>query len=334
MAHRILWLLLIVFICVTGLTAPVSAAPDVDRATPLAVTGYILGGAGDGLVERNAHALTTLTVVGVSLTADGRHVTAPDRGTTRLRAVAHDNGLRAELLLSNYSNALGDFDSRAAGRLLRSDANVRRVAGALANFVADGGWDGVNVDLEALRPGDGDGLVLLVGRLQELMPKDKSVSIDVSARTRVSDYRRAGYHLKELAETVDVIQLMAYDMHGPTWSGPGPIGPLDWQRRALTAALKKVPAAQIDLGVAGYGYTWPQRGTGRSLSPRAARKLVDRDSARAVWDDGAGEWTATLDNGTVLWWSDARSFKQRLQLARGYSLHGLALWRLGSADPL
>jgi spore germination protein YaaH len=35
-----------------------------------------------------------------------------------------------------------------------------------------------------------------------------------------------------------------------------------------------------------------------------------------------------------MWWSDGRSIALRQQLAIELGLHGIALWRLGSADPL
>ncbi len=46
------------------------------------------------------------------------------------------------------------------------------------------------------------------------------------------------------------------------------------------------------------------------------------------------EWTATLDDSTVLWWSDARTLAERTQLAARYSVHGLAIWELSLGDPL
>ena len=310
---------------------PSAAAPAEDG---LAVTGYALPSLPNHAVGRNAGGLDTLTVVGASLTPDGRTVRRLPRDTERLGATAHRHGLRAELLLSNYSNRLGEFDTRAGGRLLRDEANVRRVARRLAAYVDAGGWDGVNLDLEALRRADGPGLVLLASELQRLMPAQRTVSIDISARGTVAAYRAAGYRLAELAAAVDVVQLMAYDQHGPTWSGPGPIGSLDWQRRSLATLLGVVPPAQVDLGVAGYGYTWPRQRAGRSVTVAQARNLVRRDGARARWDAAAGEWRAHLSNGTRLRWSDGRSLELRRALATEQGLHGLAIWRIGSADVL
>ena len=122
--------------------------------------------------------------------------------------------------------------------------------------------------------------------------------------------------------------------HGPTWSGPGPVGSRRWQAAALAAVATQVPVGKIDLGVAGYGYTWPTTGTGRTVTVAQARRLVARDGATARWRTGPGEWTARLSDGTRLWWSDRRSYRLRVDLARQRGLHGLAVWRLGSADTL
>lgn len=313
------------------------AVVDRDGESSLSVTGYALDSASDPLVRRNAGGLDTLTVVGVSLSPGGHRVGGVPRATRRLLSTAHANGLRAELLVNNFSNRLGDFDRTAVDRLLTSPARIDRISTALSRQVRTQGWDGLNVDLEALRRRDGQGLVSLLRQLRARLPAGTSLSIDVSARTSRRAYRDGGYRLTQIARTVDVVQLMTYDQHGPTWSGQGPVGGLPWQRRSLAVALTEVPARQLDLGVAGYGYTWPARRTGRTgrtLTVAQARRAVRRDGARARWDARQGEWHARLSDGTRIWWSDARSYAVRRRLAAQHDLHGLAVWRIGSADRL
>ena len=300
----------------------------------LLVTGWALDSSSTALVDQNAGGLTTLSVAGVTLAQDGDGVSTPNAGARRLLTAAHDRDLTAELLMSNYSNAKGDFDPQRNHRLLSDPDKIDRVAGRLAGVVEDQGWDGVNVDLELVRAGDGPGLVDLVQALQDAMPAEKTVSIDISAATTADRYEQRGYRLADLAGTVDVIDLMTYDQHGPGWSGPGPIGGLPWQRASVEALLSVVPADQVQLGVAGYGYSWPRHGTGRSLGVRQARGIVHRDGATPHWRAGQGEWTARLSNGTVLWWSDRRSYAARVDLAREEGVLGLAVWRIGSADTL
>ena len=317
-----------------GSAARPDRAPAPPRATALASTGYVLGDAPDALVARDAHGLATLGVAQVTLAGNGASVSSPDAGVTRLLATAHTHGLRAELLLSNYRNQVGGFDPRAAAKLLRSPANVSAVAAQLASYVATQGWDGVQVDLESMTAKDADGLLSLVTELQTRMAPEKSVSIAVMASDQAQEYVDRGYRLAEIGQAVDTLALMTYDQHGPGWSGPGPIGSRTWQLRALAVVAAVVPVAKIDLGVAGYGYTWPQGREGKTVTVKQARRMVARDGAEARFRKGPGEWTARLSDGTRLWWSDGRSYELRLEMAAAAGAHGLALWRLGSADPL
>jgi spore germination protein YaaH len=305
-------------------------------AAALAVTGFVLDGAPDSLVHDNADALSNLGVDGVAITADGRHVHAPSAGAKRLMAAAHADGLTAELLVTNISSTTYDFDPVAAANLLRHPARVRQVATELADYVVAQGWDGVAVDLESLHRGDADGLVTFIDELQARMPPERTVSIDMMASSYLPEYRDRGYRLAAIGDAVDVLAIMTYDLHGPGWSGPGPIGPLGWQRDVLDVLANQVPLSKVDLGVAGYAYFWPadRHRTGRSISVKKARAWVAADGARAVWKATPGEWKATLSDGTVLWWSDGRSYALREQLATDRGLHGLALWRLGSTDTL
>jgi spore germination protein len=325
--------LVLVLTVAAALLVPVPGA-QAREPRGLEVTGWILQSGSNRLVERNANGLSTLSVAGVSINPRGDGVARPTDDALRLARVARRHGLDAELLLSNYSNRLEDFDPRANHQLLSHPRRIRAVAQRMASYVARGGWSGVNIDLERVRKGDADGLVHLAAALQRAMPAARTVTIDVSARQSVASYRDGGYDLAGLARTVDRIELMTYDEHGPGWSDAGPVGGLSWQRRCIDAILDVVPADQVDLGVAGYGYTWKPEGGGRTVTVAQARRLVERDGVTAHWRAGEGEWTARLADGTRMWWSDRRSYAKRVALARAQGLHGLAVWRIGSADTL
>lgn len=317
--------------------APGTAAYAGHSGTALEVTGYAEDGTSGSIVAREAHALTTVGVDGVTLHSDGGSVTAVDGGVRQLETAAHGQGLRAELLVSNYDESIGDFSPQIGSRLLRSPAHRRAVVDQLSDLVVKQGWDGITVDLESLREKDGPGLSAFVDLLAKTLPPTASVSVDLMASTTAAGYRQEGYQLPELAKSADVLALMSYDRHGPTWSRPGAIGPLGWQHATLAALLDQVPAAQVDLGVAGYGYTWPaapHQHEGRQVTDAGARRIVANDGATARWVPRDGEWTATLHDGTVIWWSDAKSWLLRVAMAENAGLHGLALWRIGSADPL
>lgn len=299
----------------------------------LAVTGFQSEGSPNSRITASEKALTTVGVDGVSLSGDGASVAAPDAAARKALRVAHASHLRAEFVVSNWDNGINDFSETVANDLLRSQHNINAVAQELAGTATSQHWNGVNIDLEALRPRDGDGLVTFLGILRHDLPRHDSVSVDVSNRSTAAGFRNGGYDLRGIADAASRIILMAYDEHGPWEHHPGPVGALPWQRRGLATVLKVVPAKQVDLGQAGYGYAWRPHVT-TTLSDKRARRLVRRHHATPHFDQRNGEWTAQLPDGSTLWWADARSYKLRATLARRHNLHGLAVWSLGLSDQI
>jgi spore germination protein len=310
-----------------------TAAPVAGAAEPLRVTGFQSQGASPALIGASAPALTTVGVDGVNLDLFGDAVEPPDRQALRQLRAAHAEHLRAELLIGNHDNVSEGFSERIANRMLTTPRIRARVAGMLVADVRDEGWDGISVDLESLRPRDSRGLTAFLHALRSALPSTATLSVEVANDVTAAGFRAGGYDLRALATAAGRIVLMAYDQHGPWENAPGPVGALDWTRRGLRTLLHLVPPDRVDLGVAGYGYAWrPHRDV--QLSDSGARALVARAHARPHWVGSVGEWTATLPDGSTVWWSDARSYTVRARLAASLHLHGLAVWSLGLSDPI
>jgi spore germination protein YaaH len=216
--------------------------------------------------------------------------------------------------------------------------------------VQAGGYDSVQLDLEYLSIADAAGLTAFARELDTALDQipghgpdslpdagtltatgEIPISIAVMAKPSPADYLAAGYDFHGLLATVDRVVLMGYDQHGPSWSEPGAIGGLPWVTSSLDALRASgVPDAKIDLGIGAYGYSWPGDGSpGTTLRVTDARAIA---GDRAVFDAEQGEWTATLDDATVLWWSDETSRDIRIQFAKDAGLHGVAIWQLASAE--
>jgi spore germination protein YaaH len=330
--------LVVVVVVVVALAALVGGAGNSDvgvseaSSARLAVLGFQSEDSPPGLIDRSARSLALVGVAGVDLSGAGV-VSAPDPAALRQLVRAHADGLPAVLLVGNWSQAVGDFSEPLAYRTLRSAAAVASAASAVAQDVVDSGWNGVSVDLESLAPRDRTGLTRFVADLRADLPAADSLSVCVEAFTSLSDYRANGYDLLGLTASTDQIVLMTYDDHGPWESTPGPIGPLPWQRAAVRALGRVVATNRVFLGVADYGYAWRPH-SNDSLSVSQARALVARWHARPRWVAAVGEWTATLGDGSTVWWSDTRSITRRIALARALGVYGIAVWSLGSGDPI
>ncbi len=314
----------------------VPAAPaTAQEPEGLSVTGWILQSGSNRLVERNADGISTLSVAAVMLGPGGDRVSAPTDDARRLLRTAHRNGLSAELLVSNYSNALEDFDPRAAHRLLDSDRHIAAVAERLARFARPGlgrHQRRPRTAPEGRRRADWS---RSCGRSRTGCPRPRRSSIDVSATGSLPGYRDRGYRMAALAEAADTIKLMTYDQHGPTWSGPGPIGALGWQRRRSRRRCASYRPARLDLGVAGYGYTWPEQGTGRSLTVRTGAPAArPRRRARALDAPRTASGPRGCRTGPCCGGRTGGPTASGSSWPASTALHGLAVWRLGSADTL
>jgi spore germination protein YaaH len=303
-------------------------------ATPgLSVTGYQQESDPTSAITASEHALSTVGIDGVHLSGRGTTVDQPDAGALRQLAVAHHDHLKAILLVGNWYDPINNFSERIAHDLLGDPAAIGSVAQTLAMDARREGWNGISIDLESLRPRDTNGLTAFATALRADLPAADTLAIDVSNYTSAGGYRANGYDLAALGNAVTVFVLMAYDDHGPWENTPGPIGPLAWQRAGLAVVLRSVPASKVDLGVAGYGYAWrPHRNL--RLSVAQARELARQGGGTPRWVARVGEWTARLRDGSALWWSDVRSYRLRVALARADHLHGIAVWALGQDDPL
>lgn len=310
-----------------------ATAPRVGQVPgSLAVQAYAVpSSATTTAFDASVDAIDVLSVSGVSILADGASVGTASDDAKGLLADAHDAGARAELLVLNADPASGEFSGDLAMAMLGDQEARAAVVAALAAQVDADGWDGVQLDLEMLPTEAAPLLTAFALELGDALPDDAELSMALQPATSTDGYEDLGYDLVGLQESVDRFVLMAYDEHGAGFSEAGPVGGLPWVGEVLDALLETVPADQVDLGVAQYGYQWiGSTEAGSSLTVAQARQSA---AATGEWDDEQGEYTASPADGTTLWWSDSRSLTLRADLAEERGLHGVAVWQLSTADP-
>ncbi len=288
----------------------------------------------DGTVlKASKAAVTTVAISGIDIAAGGAAVTPPSAAVVRQVKLAHQLGKKAEILLLNYQAGTG-FSDDVAKSMLSTQTNRDAAAASLAAVVSQYGLDGVMFDLEELSAGDADDLTAFAAALRADVGSGIHLDAALQPSTTAAGYARRGYDIAGLLTSLDTVTVMAYDQHGTfNPANPGPIGELTWQRKVLAALLLTAKPGQVDLGVAGYGYRWAADGT-HTVGDIRARRLVAAAHVTPIFDDRRGEWTATLPDGQVFWWSDARSIALREQLAASLGLHGVAVWSMALSDPV
>jgi spore germination protein len=284
-------------------------------------------------IDSSTAAISMVAISGIDIAAGGAAVTSPSADVLGQLTYAHQLGKKAEVLLLNYQAGTG-FSDKIAQSMISTKANRDAAAASLAAVVSRYGFDGVMFDLEELSASDADDLTAFAAALRADVGPDIHLDAALQASTSAAGYLRRGYDIAGLLGSLDTLTVMGYDQHGTfNPADPGPIGELSWQRKVLAALLLTAKPAQVDLGVAGYGYRWAADGT-HTVGDHRARRLVAAANVAPTFDERRGEWTATLPDGQVFWWSDARSIALREQLAASLGLHGVAVWSLALSDPI
>jgi cellulose synthase/poly-beta-1,6-N-acetylglucosamine synthase-like glycosyltransferase/peptidoglycan/xylan/chitin deacetylase (PgdA/CDA1 family) len=306
------------------------------RSGTFELNGYVVSDNDNAAnaVDVQAPYVSTISATGGLVNPDGTFVDVPAQNAL---VHAHLGGARAQLVVQNYDNSLGqsgDFSTALASAALATPDSRAAFASSVTAVVRRDRWDGVVVDFEQVARSDQPGLVDLLARLRADLPTGTRLTVAVPV-AQADNPTSLGYDLAALARVVDVVQLMTYDQNDPT-SSPGPVGSIAWVRAAITAALRSVPANELQIGAASYGYAWgPSAGRiGASFAPSAGRAAAAAAHVAPVWNPAANGWTAKLPDGTVLWWSDNRSIAAVTAIALQRHLEGAAVWELSTTAPL
>jgi spore germination protein YaaH len=223
--------------------------------------------------------------------------------------------------------------------LLATRASRAKVIDRLVALVREHGYDGLNIDFEAVEPSDRAGLTAFMQELTAtLRPLGKLSTVAVAAKPRELTTGWAGaYDYRALSQASDYVVLMTYAYH-PAAGPPGSTAPMSWVRRTAEYAVSVAPAQKLLLGIGLWGYDWKLK----SEEPAVVRTwaeieaIAKRPGAQlgySVEDESA--WLKYTDNGDerIIWFEDERAIRAKLSVVRTYRLAGWAGWRLGHEGP-
>ena len=159
------------------------------------------------------------------------------------------------------------------------------------------------------------------------------IMISLPAQDDTFDY---GFYGK----VCDAVVVMNYDQHWPT-SGPGPIASQEWFIDNLHELLKVIPPQKMIVGIANYGYDWPEPNkqshpTAKDMSVQEALLHAYESEAQVELDPASlnPHYSYSDDSDRVhqVWFLDAVTAYNQMRAAERLGVQGTALWRLGSAD--
>jgi len=260
---------------------------------------------------------------------------------TSLIKYAHSKKVKVLALIANLPDEddRGDWDSERVDLVISSSsARIKHIAD-LVSLAKKKGFDGINIDYEALKGYQKDDFTAFIKELSialhknnkllavALHPKVGEGDPEYSNGSQAQDYA-------QLAKYADQLHLMTYEEHWES-SDPGPIASVNWVKSVLSYAKTMIPTDKLFAGVPLYGYDWPEGDSAEGLTYQAIQSLIKTYKPKIVWDatTQANHFTYTVGSNTHrVWYEDNASFTAKLTVFKGLGINSFAFWRLGRED--
>lgn len=245
----------------------------------------------------------------------------------RALAVMKKSGVPIMPMLSN--NYKTQFLGEPVHRILTNPAKKERLITDVINILQKNHFAGVNVDFEELQENTDEPLIAFQKELYtRLHEKGLLVTQDIMPFN-------TDYNFEQLAKYNDYIFLMAYDQYAEN-TGPGPIAHQQWIEAAVDKVARKIPSNKLVLGLAAYGYDWPQHGRATTITYQQALSTARESEGKIDFDNDSYNlhynYYDDNDKPHEVYFMDAATTFNSLRFATEYGLAGTALWRLGSED--
>ncbi len=256
--------------------------------------------------------------------------------------VAHNNGVRVQLAVTNFSTT-------SLSALLGSESNRSRAISNIVKVMSEGNGDGVDIDFEGVSGSRNSQYVLFMQELRDSLDA-VNPNYTLSMASPAVDWRNA-YNYEALANICDWLFIMGYDYHWKTGPTAGPVSPFDSNSNinllnSVADYLTKTAndTNKLILGLPYYGYNWPTvsdggtentdtRGDGSSVLYKSAKSLVTGYGRK--WHDLSKSPWYSYEGGTgwfVTWYDDEESLAAKYALAKNNNLKGVGMWALGYDD--
>src|SRR5271156_1381276 len=128
---------------------------------------------------------------------------------------------------------------------------------------------------------------------------------------------------------------MGYDEHFRT-GAPGSPASQGWYEETLERLTKHLDPNKTIIGRGSYGYDWAGKNSADTVTFQEATQGADDSDATIDFDSDSLTPTYSYeDEGEQheVWFLDAVTLFNEIQVTDSWRPHGYALWRLGTEDP-
>ena len=257
-----------------------------------------------------------------------------DENMSLVTSLAKANGVKLLPMIKNSATG-SSFHGVLANVLVRANA-----INEIVELVVGGGWQGVHIDFENIDGSDRPHLTAFMADLAAaLHARGKLVTQVIPAKEEEKFSGWAGaFDYAKLAQSNDLVVLMAYGYRTSASSTPGPMAPIGWVEGTVNYAITQISPSKLLLGVPWYGFDWNKTSgpPATSLCYPDTIALAQRYGSTIQYEESSESPYFKYTSGGQaheVWFEDRRSLDAKLDLVYKYGLAGAAGWRMGHEDP-
>ncbi|MCC2528272.1 glycosylase [Bacillus halotolerans] len=250
---------------------------------------------------------------------------------------AKKNKIKTWAVISNYNDAIYDFDGNLANRVMTDKTARKRFTDQLISLAKKHHYYGVNIDFEAVNPKDRSAYSSFIQYVSQALKK-KHIKTMVSVPAKSADDKNDDwswpYDYAKIGKYADYVQVMTYDEHG-IWGEPGSVASTSWIKRSLQFSVKKIKANKVIMGVPAYGYDWDLKDGSNSSAKEwnDIESLIKKQIAKPAFNKKTGSMTFSYTDKKkhkhVVWYENEKTIETKSRLAKQYKIAGVSVYALG-----
>ena len=307
--------------------------PEVGTKRTISVNGYTYPSINQGVLRQTLPYLTYLAIFSHSVSANG---TLNSINDAELIRTAKSAKVAPVMVITNTEEGAG-FSSDIASTVLNNPATKERLIDNIINTATTKGYMGVDVDFEYIYSDDREAYNSFLSDLKaELEPRGLTLSTAIAPKISATQVGTL-YEAHDYAfhgSIVDYLIIMTYEW-GYLYGPPLAVAPYTEVKRVLSYAVTETPSRKILMGMPNYGYDWTlpyEKGRPAEILSinSALQRAVNLGAEIQFNETSKAPFYEYTQNGVehIVWFENARSTAERLQLVNDFNLGGVSYWTI------
>lgn len=301
----------------------------------ISVNGYAYPNIDRNVLMKTLPYLTYLSLFTYGINNEGELIGIDDE---ELIKIAKDYGVAPLMVISTLTKE-GTFSKELAHILLNDENIQNNLIENVLNTLKEKQYYGLDIDFEYVLPEDREAFVNFIRKITAKL-NEEGFRVFTALAPKISSTQEGllyeAHDYPAIGDISNKVLLMTYEW-GYTYGPAMAVAPIDKVREVLDYAVTQIDREKIHMGIPNYGYDFilpfvAGESKADSLSNVEAVKLAARVGSNVQYDETSKtpyfNYYDKQGRQHKVWFEDARSIREKLNLINEYGLEGAGFWNI------